>query len=475
MSTTTKKKITNGWTTANTASPGFGVSKPRPSISQDAATGTDMPTTGNSQPQHGAQNTIQGGVQRPSQSQGGNNGNSNGTVQAPAATQTGLAGVSSATQQALDKLTANGYTPSQNVLDALAGLDAIIANQPGDFSSQYTDQLDGILSQILGRGPFQYDLESDPMFQQFRQQYMQAGRNAMQDTMGQAAALTGGYGSSYATTAGQQAYNQHLQQLNDRIPELHQMALDAYNAEGDALSQQYALINDAYNRDYGQWQDQYNRWLGERDFAQGQYDTERGFDYDQYNTMLNYWQNMANMEQGAYESDRSFGLQSDQLALDRLNADRNFGLANQQLALDREGLELDRLAMQQDQDNANRKYYYSIALDMLDMGKVPPDSILLQAGLSADEIAALKADTGSSSGKGSSGKGSNKGSGNSGPKDYESYMALLGLGNKLGTKTGSGSSSGSDPNWLGKAASTAKAAASSASSLQSVFDKYNKK
>ena len=472
MSTTTKKKITNGWTTANTASPGFGVSKPRPSISQDAASGTNMPTTGNSQTQQGAQNTIQGGVQRPSQSQGGNNGNSNGTVQAPAATQTGLAGVSSATQQALDKLTANGYTPSQIVLDALAGLDAIIANQPGDFSSQYTDQLDGILSQILGRGPFQYDLESDPMYQQFRQQYMQAGRNAMQDTMGQATALTGGYGSSYATTAGQQAYNQHLQQLNDRIPELHQMALDAYNAEGDALSQQYALINDAYNRDYGQWQDQYDRWLGERDFTQSLYDTERGYDYDQYNTMLNYWQQMANMEQGAYESDRSFGLQSDQLALDRLNADRNYALQNESLALD-------RLAMEQDQANADRQfqssernYYYSVALDMIGMGITPPDSILLQAGLTADQIAEMREMGGSSSG--GSSKKTSSGSSGSTSKDYESYMALLGLGNKLGTKAGSGSSSNDDPNWLAKAGNTAKDIANSASSLQSIFNKYNK-
>lgn len=409
MTNNIKKK--NEWTAAITASRGFGEVKPRPSISQ--GTTSDVPATGNSQVQQGTQNIIQSGVQRPTQninqqitpSQDANQG----ITQSPTAALINLPGVSDATKQALGQMVSTGYKPSQQVTDALSQLQSVIAQQPAEFQSGYTAQLNQIMNTILGRPAFSYDLASDPLYQNYRQQYMQQGRQAMQDTMGQAAALTGGYGSSYATTAGQQAYNQYIQALNERIPELHQMALDAYNAEGDALSQQYALINDAYDRDYGQWQDQYDRWLGERDFAQGLYDTERGYDYDQYNTMLNYWQQMANMEQGAYESDRSFGLQSDQLALDRLNADRNFSLQNQALALD-------KLAMEQDQANADRQYamadrefYYDLAMAMMDSGRTPPDSILLQAGLSQEEIDALRTTTKRSS----SSSGSSKSTGSS--------------------------------------------------------------
>ena len=42
----------------------------------------------------------------------------------------------------------------------------------------------------------------------------------MKDTMGQAAALTGGYGSSYAESSAQQQYDAYLQQLGDIVPEL---------------------------------------------------------------------------------------------------------------------------------------------------------------------------------------------------------------------------------------------------------------
>ena len=42
---------------------------------------------------------------------------------------------------------------------------------------------------------------------------MKNGRLAMMDSMGRAAALTGGYGSSYAQSAGQQAYQKQMDSL----------------------------------------------------------------------------------------------------------------------------------------------------------------------------------------------------------------------------------------------------------------------
>ena len=78
---------------------------------------------------------------------------------------------------------------------------------------------------------------------------------AMMDTMGQAAALTGGYGSSYSQMVGQQAYQGYLQQLNDKVPELYQLALDQYNREGQELYNQYGLYADRENQDYGRYRD----------------------------------------------------------------------------------------------------------------------------------------------------------------------------------------------------------------------------
>lgn len=59
---------------------------------------------------------------------------------------------------------------------------------------------------ILNRKDFSYDMNNDQMYQQYRDAYMRQGQQAMRDTMGAASALTGGYGSTYAQTAGSQAY-----------------------------------------------------------------------------------------------------------------------------------------------------------------------------------------------------------------------------------------------------------------------------
>lgn len=278
------------------------------------------------------------------------------------ATLIGLPGVSDATKQALGSLTANGYQPSQAVSNAMAELNSIIAKQPAAYQSQYYNQLQGIMNKILGREGFSYDMASDPLYQQYRQQYIQGGQQAMEDTMGRAAALTGGYGSSYAATAGQQAYNDYLQGLNDKGLELYQLARNAYDAEGDRLNAEYALMNDAYQDEYAKWQDQYNRWLTERDYAQNAYDSERNYDYSDYANRLNYWQNIAAMEQ------------------DQANAEREY-------------------------TNAERDYYYNWALQLLSQGKTPSTAVLQAAGLSAEDVAAL---LGTGSGGSSSGSSSAK-------------------------------------------------------------------
>ena len=165
---------------------------------------------------------------------------------------------------------------SPSVKSAQEALQKSLNNKPGAYQSQWTDKLNGILDKILNRGEFNYDANADALYQQYKDRYMQQGKLAMQDTMGQAAALTGGYGNSYAQNAGQQAYNSYLQGLNDKLLELYQMALSKYQAEGDRLNDQAGLLGDKEAQDYGRWQDQNNLWQNDRNFAYGQYQDELG-------------------------------------------------------------------------------------------------------------------------------------------------------------------------------------------------------
>lgn len=111
----------------------------------------------------------------------------------------------------------------------------------GANNAPYIQQLNALYDQIMNRKPFQYDLNGDLLYRQMADQYTQLGRQASADAMGQAAALTGGYGNSYATQVGNQANQQYLTMLNQNIPELWDRAYQAYLNEGDQLLQQYEL------------------------------------------------------------------------------------------------------------------------------------------------------------------------------------------------------------------------------------------
>jgi hypothetical protein len=127
--------------------------------------------------------------------------------------------------------------------------------QPGGYRSPWQSQLDDTMNRIMNREKFTYDLNGDELWKTYKDQYTTGGKMAMMDTMGQAAALTGGYGNSYAQGVGQQAYQGYLQGLTDKIPELYQLAMDQYDREGNAMMQQYGLLQDAEAMDYSRFQD----------------------------------------------------------------------------------------------------------------------------------------------------------------------------------------------------------------------------
>ena len=224
------------------------------------------------------------------------------------------------------------YEESDLVKQAKALLEQTLASKPGEYQSAWQPQLDEAINKILNREKFTYDLNGDALYQQYKDQYVTQGNQAMMDTMGQAAAMTGGYGSSYGQSVGQQTYQGYLQQLNNKIPELYQLALDQYNREGDELYNQYGLLSDRENQDYGRYRDtvtdwqtdrsyytdlygtesdrDYGRYVDGRDFAYGQHrDTVTDWQYDLNRADSEYW-NLYNRDYTQYTDDREFAFDS---------------------------------------------------------------------------------------------------------------------------------------------------------------------
>ena len=148
----------------------------------------------------------------------------------------------------MDSINSSFVVPSE-VIEADQYLSAQLEKiQSGKTS--YSDQVRDMMDKIMNREKFSYDVDTDPLFQQALASAMNSGKQAMQDTIGQASALTGGYGSTYATTAGNQAYNAFIEDAYDNIDEYYRLAMEAYQMEGDEMYRQYSMLSAEDDKEY---------------------------------------------------------------------------------------------------------------------------------------------------------------------------------------------------------------------------------
>ncbi len=140
--------------------------------------------------------------------------------------------------------------------------------KPSEFARD--PRIDEKLNEILTRENFSYDAASDPLYQQYAQMYQREGDRAMRETMAEAAAGAGGM-NTYAVTAAQQANNYYNSQLNDRIPELYQLAYEMYLAEKESEIQELGILQNMDATQYARYRDTMNDWYNDRNFAYGAY------------------------------------------------------------------------------------------------------------------------------------------------------------------------------------------------------------
>ena len=140
-------------------------------------------------------------------------------------------------------------------------------------------RLDELFQQITNPAAFNFDLASNPTWKAYEEQYKRLGQLAMTDTMGQAAGLTGGYGSSYSQAAGQQAYNGYMEALSGKVPEIYQQERQAYDDDYARQLQLYGLMSDQANQEYSRWADDYDRWMAQYNAAQSQENWQKEMDF----------------------------------------------------------------------------------------------------------------------------------------------------------------------------------------------------
>lgn len=153
--------------------------------------------------------------------------------------------------------------------------------RPSEYKSSYSDDIDGLLDTLLGM-EFSYDMESDPLFTMSRDQSVKNARLAMEDTLGKAASLTGGYGNTYALGAAQQAYNNELSSLTELIPELYEAAYGRFSDERDAIADSISLLSDLDGAEFEKYMDMFKEYLNEGELYSDNFTALAKEDFDRY-------------------------------------------------------------------------------------------------------------------------------------------------------------------------------------------------
>ena len=201
--------------------------------------------------------------------------------------------VSPNTAAALEKLE-QGFTPSADAEAARDYADSF--TDFGEYESAFEAQLSALYQEMAAREDFSYDPAADAAFQSYLKRYAREGRAAMEDTVAKNAHLSGGYGSSYASSQGQAAYYDALARLGDVLPQLQEAAYRRYTDEGKALLERYRLLQSRDEDAYAQYLQQLKAWQSQRDAAREDYESLSAAERKQYQLLLDYFGDKAAAE-----------------------------------------------------------------------------------------------------------------------------------------------------------------------------------
>lgn len=355
----------------------------------------------------------------------------------------GLRGVSANTQAQQQKYQ-QGYQPSQQTQAAQQNLQNIQQQKPQSYTSKYGAALDGILAQIQNPQDFKYSFDGDEMFKYYADLYTQQAKQGAANAMGNAAALTGGYGNSWASAQANQAYQQALLPLFERGMDLRDRAYQQYRDKQGDLMDQAGLLQGLDATDYGRYRDTVGDYYADLDRATAAAQDERNFDYNNYRDMLDYWQGMAQQENADFQAAQDQNLREAQLAWQQDTDARDFdesvrradqdeafrqaqlaenvrqadldeayrrdSLAQSQAQFEASTkLDYDQLAqnqaqfeasMSEEQRQYNQKMAANWVADILASGQIPSTELLVAAGLSYEDAQKLVAEARGSGGPG---------------------------------------------------------------------------
>lgn len=237
------------------------------------------------------------------------------------------------------------YKKSEQIISAENSLENWEKNKPGEYKSKYSDEIENILTSILNREKFSYNLNADPLYNQYREQYVENGKKTMWDTIANASALTGGYANSYAVSAGNQSYNNYISELNEIALDLYDRAYSVYKDETQYNSEKLEILNDLEKIGYDKYRDYSDDY-----YKNGEYLLKKlsQMSESEYEKFLD--------EAEAYENDRDYNYQKYLDEIEQLQFEKELAFSKDKFAQE---LAFKKSEAERDQKNKDRSYNLS--------------------------------------------------------------------------------------------------------------------
>lgn len=121
--------------------------------------------------------------------------------------------------------------------DSIVKAAEIFSGNNGSAAESLTSE-DYLDKMIREASSFSYDVNTDPLYKQYRDMYEKESSLAAKNIFGLASALTGGYGNSWAVSAVSGAVNDYLDNLTKKADSLRD---DAYEKHRDSISDLYNI------------------------------------------------------------------------------------------------------------------------------------------------------------------------------------------------------------------------------------------
>ena len=111
----------------------------------------------------------------------------------------------------------------------------------------------------MNRDKWSYNTDTDPVYQAYKNQYLNNANQYMKDAM----AASRNFGGSVSSTAAAQAYVNQLNRLNNVVPQLEQQSFNRYNTENNT---DLNTISGIHNLGYQDFTNEYNANNNQRNY-----------------------------------------------------------------------------------------------------------------------------------------------------------------------------------------------------------------